>query len=85
MVVRYVGTVQYASIFAKKYSTLIQHAFFVMVWARYVGTLFEVAYAKRFVGNVRPSMNIRTTVPGVHIVKARGSQTFCVMVLSKTT
>ena len=41
MAVRYVGTVRYASIFAKKYGTLVRYAFFVMVRARYVGTLFE--------------------------------------------
>ena len=33
--VRYVGTVRHASIFAKKYGTLVRYAFFVMV--RYVG------------------------------------------------
>ena len=37
--VRYVGTVRYASIFAKKYGTLVQHVFFVMVRVRYVGTV----------------------------------------------
>ena len=56
--VRYVGTVRYASIFAKKYGTLVRYAFFVMVrvrydgtvrlscsgTGRYVGTLFEFAY-----------------------------------------
>ena len=51
MAVRYVGTVRYASIFAKKYGTLVQYAcfvmvrvrctFFVMVRVRYVGALFE--------------------------------------------
>ena len=39
--VRYVGTVRYASIFAKKYGTLIRYAFFVMVRVRYVGMLFK--------------------------------------------
>ena len=38
--VRFVGTVRYASIFAKKYGTLVQYAFFVRV--RYVGKLFEL-------------------------------------------
>ena len=37
--VRYVGTVRYASIFAKKYGTLVRYAFFVMVRVRYVGTV----------------------------------------------
>ena len=37
--VRYVGTVQYASIFAKKYGTLVWYACFVMVRVRYVGTV----------------------------------------------
>ena len=40
--VRYVGTVRYASIFVKKYDTLVRYAFFVMVWVRYVGRLFEL-------------------------------------------
>ena len=39
MAVRYVGTVRYASIFAKKYGTLVRYAFFVMVRVRYVGTV----------------------------------------------
>ena len=39
---RYVGTVLYASIFAKKYGTLVRYAFFVMVRVRYVDTLFEL-------------------------------------------
>ena len=33
------GTIRYASIFAKKYGTLIWYAFFVMVRVRYVGTV----------------------------------------------
>ena len=37
--VRYVGRVRYASIFAKKYGTLVRYAFFVMVRVRYVGTV----------------------------------------------
>ena len=37
MAVWYVGTVRYASIFAKKYGTLVRYAFFVMVRVRYVG------------------------------------------------
>ena len=37
--VRYVGTVRYASIFVKKYGTLVRYAFFVMVRVRYVGTV----------------------------------------------
>ena len=37
--VQYVGTVWYASIFAKKYGTLVRYAFFVMVRVRYVGTV----------------------------------------------
>ena len=40
--VRYVGTVRYASIFAKKHGTLVRYAFFVKVRVRYVGTLFEL-------------------------------------------
>ena len=36
--------VQHASIFAKKYGTLVRYTFFVMVWVRYAGTLFEFAY-----------------------------------------
>ena len=40
--VRFVGTVRYASIFAKKYDTLVRYAFFVMVRVRYVGTLLEL-------------------------------------------
>ena len=35
--VRYVGTVRYASIFAKKYCSLVRYVFFVMVRVRYVG------------------------------------------------
>ena len=52
--VRYVGTILYASIFAKKfgtpflerygYATLVRYAFLEMVQVRYVGTLFEFAY-----------------------------------------
>ena len=42
--VRYVGTVRYASTFAKKYGTLVRYAFLAMVRVRYVGTLFEFAY-----------------------------------------
>ena len=34
-------TVRYASIFAKKYGTLVRYAFFVKVRVPYVGTLFE--------------------------------------------
>ena len=37
--VRYVGTVPYASIFAKKYGTLVRYDFSVMVRVRYVGTV----------------------------------------------
>ena len=33
------GTVRYASIFAKKYGTLVRYAFFVKVRVRYVGTV----------------------------------------------
>ena len=40
---RYVNTIRYASIFAKKYGTLVRYAFFVMVRVRYVGTLFQFA------------------------------------------
>ena len=40
--IRYVGTVRYASIFAKKYGMLVRYAFFVMVRVRYVGTLFKL-------------------------------------------
>ena len=42
MAVPYVGTVRYASIFAKKYGTLVQYAFFVIVQVQYVGMLFEL-------------------------------------------
>ena len=38
--IRYAGTIQYASISAKKYDTLVWYVFFVMV--QYVGTLFEL-------------------------------------------
>ena len=38
MAVRY-GTLRYASIFAKKYGTLVRYAFFVTVQVRYVGTI----------------------------------------------
>ena len=38
MAVQY-NTVRYASIFAKKYGTLVRYAFFVMVQVRYVGTV----------------------------------------------
>ena len=39
--VRYVGTVRYASTFAKRYGTLVRYAFFVTVRVRvrYVGTV----------------------------------------------
>ena len=33
------STVRYASIFAKRYGTLVRYAFFVMVRVRYVGTI----------------------------------------------
>ena len=46
------STVRYASIFAKKYDTLVRYSFFVMVWIRYAwfvmervrydGTLFQL-------------------------------------------
>ena len=74
------STVRYASIFAKKYGTLVRYAFFVlvrvryafcvMVRVRYVATLFEFQNlpTKRFMCKVRPSMKIRATVPDVHIV-----------------
>ena len=39
MAVQYVGTLRYASIFAKKYGTLAQYAFFVIVRVLYVGTV----------------------------------------------
>ena len=38
MAVRYVGMVRYASIFAKKYGTLVHYASFVMIRVWYVGT-----------------------------------------------
>ena len=52
MAVRYVSTARYASIFGKKYSTLVRYAFFVMVRVRYVGMVrfknwTEVRYAWR--------------------------------------
>ena len=36
---RYLGTVRYASIFAKKHGTLVQYAFFVMVRVRYASKI----------------------------------------------
>ena len=42
MAVWYIGKIQYASVFAKKYGTLVRYAFFIMVWVLYVGTLFEL-------------------------------------------
>ena len=42
--VRYVDAVRQASIFAKKYGTLVRYAVFVMVRVGYVGTLFEFTY-----------------------------------------
>ena len=36
------STGRYASIFAKKYGTLVRYAFFGMVRVRYVGTSFEL-------------------------------------------
>ena len=49
--VRYVGTVRYASIFAKRYGTLVRYAFFVMVRVRYVGTVrLFVMVRVRYVG-----------------------------------
>ena len=71
------STVRYASIFAKKYGTLIRYAFFVMVRVRYDGTVHLSRSGtgtvrclnlptKRFMCNVRPSMKIRATVPDVH-------------------
>ena len=47
--VRYVGTERYASIFAKKYGTLVWYAFFVMVRVRYV---FFVIVGVRYVGTL---------------------------------
>ena len=41
--VRYVGAVRCASVFAKKYSTLVRYAFFVMVRVRYVSKI-ELKY-----------------------------------------
>ena len=76
--VRYVGTVRYASIFAKKYGALVRHAFFVMV--RYVGTVRLSCSGtgtvvrclnlptKRFMCYVRASIKIRVTAPDVHRV-----------------
>ena len=43
MTVRYVSTVRYASIFAKKYNTLVRYAFFVMVRVRYASKI-ELKY-----------------------------------------
>ena len=37
--VRYVGTVRYAAIFAKKYGTLVRYVFFVIVRVRHIGTV----------------------------------------------
>ena len=39
------STVRYASIFARKYGTLVRYAFFVMVQVRYGGRLFELKIA----------------------------------------
>ena len=71
--IRYVGTVRYASIFAKKYGTLVRYAFFVMVRVRYDGTVRLFCsgtstvrwYAVWIRATVRP-MKIRATVPDVH-------------------
>ena len=41
--VRYVNTVRYASILAKKYGTLVRYAFFVMVRVRYASKI-EMKY-----------------------------------------
>ena len=41
--VRYVSTVQYASVFAEKYGTLVRYAFFVMVLVRYASKI-ELKY-----------------------------------------
>ena len=41
--VRYVGAVRCASVFAKKYGTLVRYAFFVMVRVRYVSKI-ELKY-----------------------------------------
>ena len=45
------STVRYASIFAKRYGTLVRYAFFVIVWLRYVGTVrLFVMVRVRYVG-----------------------------------
>ena len=47
------GTVRYASIFAKRYGTLVRYAFFVMVRVRYVGTVrLFVMVRVRYVGTL---------------------------------
>ena len=50
--VRYICTVRYATISAKKYGTLVRNAFFVMVLVRYVGALFEFAHWTFYVQRV---------------------------------
>ena len=40
----YIKMVWYASIFAKKYCTLVRYALFVMVRIRYIGMLYEFTY-----------------------------------------
>ena len=42
--VRYVSTIWYASIFAKKHGTFVRNALFVKVRVPYVDALFECAY-----------------------------------------
>ena len=66
--VRYVSTVRYASILAKKYGTLVRYAFFLMVRVRYVGTVrfknwTEVRYGSRYV--VRKFWTYRTVLPSL--------------------
>ena len=75
--------VRYASIVVKKYGTLVRYAFFFYNGTdtvRWYGTPFLQWYGtlvrclnlptKRFMCNVRPSMKICATVPGVHILYA---------------
>ena len=71
--VRYVSKVRYATIFPKKYGTLVRYAFFVMVRVRYVGTVrfknwTEVRYAGTVRFKVRGTLyaNSERTVPYCH-------------------
>ena len=63
--VRYVSAVWYASIFAKKYGTVVRYAIFVMVRVRYVGTVRwnGTVEGARYV--VRKFWTYRTVLPSL--------------------